>query len=72
MLNKISALKYPCKTKELAEILDTSVDYVRPFIEDLIESGIFEKKNGHEWFKHQLVQKCLEQSLEPIRKVEFN
>jgi hypothetical protein len=57
MLNKIYILTTPCQVKELFQILNIGIDHIRPFIDELVEVGIFEKKDGYEWFRHEIVQR---------------
>ena len=67
-LNKMAVLIQPLKIKELSEILDTKFDYLPPFINKLMKVGLFEKRDGYAWFSHELVQKCLEDSLDEESK----
>ncbi len=64
LLNKISVLLYPLSVMELAGFLNIKFEYLRLILDKLKELGIFERKNGHEWFKHELVQKCIEDALD--------
>ena len=67
-LNKMAVLVQPLKIKELSEILETKFDYLPPFIDKLIKVGFFKKRDGYAWFSHELVQKCLEDSLDEESK----
>lgn len=71
-INKLSVLIQPLSKKELAELLDTKFDLVPLFIARLKKSGLFEDKADSAWFRHQLVQRCLEDGLDNESKQEYN
>ena len=71
-LNKIAVLIQPLKNKALSIILDTKFDYIQPFVAKLIEVGLFEKRGDFAWFSNELVQKCLEDSLDEESKQVYH
>jgi predicted ATPase len=72
ILNKSAVLTHPLTITELAEFLNTEFAQLRPVLDRLKEFGLFERKNNHDWFKHELVQKCLEDSLDEISRRSFH
>ena len=62
-LNKISILTIPLESSDLSFFLQMKIDDVEIFLEKLIEYRIFERKNDYPWFRHELIQKFLEESL---------
>lgn len=62
-LNRISVLTRRLPNKDLAVFLKIEIDDLEIFLDKLTEQRIFDKKNGHPWFRHGLIQKCLEESL---------
>ena len=75
-LYRISILLYPLKDQMLSEYLQTNNGYndadivIIPFIERLIERGIFDKK--YEWFRHELIKKCYEDDLGEEQKKRYH
>jgi tetratricopeptide (TPR) repeat protein len=75
-LYRISILLYPIKDQMLSEYLqinngNSDADILTiPFIERLIERGIFDKK--YEWFRHELIKKCFEDDLREERKKRYH
>jgi len=74
-LNKLAVLtERPFMAKEILNnsIFRKFVDYIgiEPdrypmFVDRLVERGIFEKnKDGYVWFKHELVQMCIDEHLQ--------
>jgi tetratricopeptide (TPR) repeat protein len=65
-LDKLSVLAYPIEdVRNLAKFLgipEDQIDYLQQFLRRLNEKGIFER-NELDWFKHELVRKCLEDKL---------
>lgn len=62
-LNKIAVLAMPLTIKELARYLDYDFDFLYIFLERLVRSGLFVKKEKYLWYKHNLIQQCLENGL---------
>jgi GTPase SAR1 family protein len=62
-LNKIAVLTMPLKIKELAKYLAYDFDLLYLFLERLVKSGLFVKKEKYLWYKHNLIQQCLENGL---------
>ena len=74
-LYHISILLYPLRDQMLSEYLqinngNNEADILLPFIERLIERGIFDKK--YEWFRHDLIKKCFEDDLGKERKKRYH
>jgi tetratricopeptide (TPR) repeat protein len=62
-LNKIAVLIMPLKINELTRYLEYNFDYLALFLEKLVKSGIFVNREKYLWYKHNLIQKCLENRL---------
>src|SRR5439155_21808126 len=74
-LYRISILLYPLRDQLLAEYLqinngNNDADILLPFIERLIERGIFD--NNYKWFRHELIKKCVEDELEEEQKKRYH
>jgi tetratricopeptide (TPR) repeat protein len=69
-LYKISVLKYPLSELDTANLLDVTVDSLLPFFKRLSERGIFNE--DHEWFQHELIQKCIEDDLSNEQKKRYH
>jgi tetratricopeptide (TPR) repeat protein len=75
-LSRISILLYPLEDYQmLAEYLqinnnDAADIIVIPFIERLIERGIFDK--NYKWFRHQVIKKCFEADLEEGQRKRYH
>ena len=53
----------PLNNIDLAKFLNMDFDDLQIFIDKLSEIGILEKRDTYFWFRHDLVRKCLENSL---------
>jgi tetratricopeptide (TPR) repeat protein len=62
-LNRLVILLEPLNIIDLAKFLNLNFDDLQIFIDKLLEIGIFEKRDTSFWFRHDLVRKCLENSL---------
>jgi hypothetical protein len=53
------------KFRDFLNFIDLKSDHYPRFMERLVDKGLFEKnKDGYSWFKHELVQKCLDDRLQ--------
>ena len=59
----MAVLVMPLKIDELAKYLKYDFDPLALFLEKLVKSGIFMKKEKYLWYRHNLIQKCLENRL---------
>ena len=66
ILNKTSVLIKPLVITDFTQFLDVTDSFFQPYLQTFGEQGILEKKDDLErwWFKHELIQKCLEDSLD--------
>lgn len=68
MLNRMAVLVQPPIDEKnnqnfeaLSKFLNIELGYMLLFIDRLVMNGLFEQKNdGITWFKHELIQKCIE------------
>ena len=56
-------LAMPLTIRQLAKYLDYDFDFLYVFLEKLVRSGLFVKKEKYLWYKHNLIQLCLENRL---------
>ena len=69
----MSILVQPLKYKRLATYLEMdqkNTDLVRPFVKRLIGNRIFDQR--FKWFRHDLVQRCFEDDLDPEEKRSYH
>jgi tetratricopeptide (TPR) repeat protein len=71
-LNRMSILYQPLKPIKLAKYLkmDDNVDFIMPFIKQLIENRIFDE--NFRWFRHELVQKCFQDDIDDEVKRSYH
>jgi tetratricopeptide (TPR) repeat protein len=69
-LYKMSILVQPLNDEKLANFLDTDVDSLRPFMERLLEKGIFEE--NYNWFKNDMVRRCFEDDLSSQEELRYH
>jgi hypothetical protein len=72
-LDKMCILLYPLKFERLTTYLgkvDNNVDLVTAFVKRLSKNRIFDEES--EWFRHELVKKCLEDRLGDERKRRYH
>jgi tetratricopeptide (TPR) repeat protein len=69
-LYKIAILNQKLDEKDLANYLGIQdIDYVLPFVKELINRRIFD---SYEWFRHKLIQKCIEDDISNERKQRYH
>ena len=66
-LNRLSILQYqyPLKTEQMARFLETDLDYLQLFLDDVISIGILEQRGEYVWFRHELAQYCISSYINP-------
>jgi tetratricopeptide (TPR) repeat protein len=72
-IDKLSVSFHPIDDQIIAMYLkfrDENPDLFYPFMERLVERGIFERESA--WFRHQLIQKCFDDSLHKNRKKRYH
>jgi tetratricopeptide (TPR) repeat protein len=64
-LNRLSILEYPLETEQMARFLETDLERLQLFLDLVISIGIFEQRGEYVWFKHELAQYCISNSILP-------
>jgi len=73
MLNRMAVLIRPLRMNDLCEYLNVQIDYLQVHLEELEQQELIERKeHSYSWFRHELIQRCIEDGLEEELKKKYH
>ena len=73
ILNRMAVLIRPLQMKDLSEYLNVQIDYLQVHLEKLEQQELIEKKEySYSWFRHELIQRCIEDGLDGELKKKYH